>query len=127
MIVNDRDAKKTTDTETDVFLTFAGGSPAEGIVTLKISDGGTRISIDADRRISQLQDKLHTIAYRLDTPPIIDGPPRRRDYAGLISRLLEGHGYLYGARPETFGKFLVSVQVTDRFKAELGAWEGRMP
>jgi hypothetical protein len=123
MIVNDHEAKRTIDTETGVYLTLNGGSPVESITALKISDGKTDIYIDSYRWIARIEDKLHSMDYRLDTPATFSGPARRRGYLPLICRLIEGHGYIYGIHAERFGRVVVSVEATDRFRIPFEVWE----
>jgi len=123
VIVNDRDSKRTLDSDTGVYLTRAGGSLAEGIYSFAIHDGDTKLTIDPKRNLRETAPRTFVITYDLRDKPLIAGAPKRSGYTDLIRRLIEAFADYYGDWGGERGTFTTNVTIGAPFSTVIEAWE----
>lgn len=123
MIVNDVTGKKTTDTQSGVWLSNVYIESRERLYAFALFDGTRKLSFWTIRLVYENELGGVDISYKLFKAPEFTGAPARRGYKQIIQDLLERYGDYYGYRPGTEDKMRCKVIMEPEFLIPLDAWE----
>jgi hypothetical protein len=123
MIVNDVAGKKTTDTESGVWLTNVHTESRERMCAFAVFDGTRKLSFWTIQHIVENELGGMDISYKLYEAPYFVDAPARRGYKEIIQALLERFGYYYGTLTESDERMRCKVIMEPKFLIPLEAWE----
>ncbi len=117
-------SNRTIDTETGVYLKYIKANGWERIAMFVLSDSGANIHLNVFFSNKLDEEKKTNDYYYQVSIGFLEGTPRRKNYADLIRRLFDVHGWQCRAEERRFGnKEVVKLDFKPEALDELSKWE----